>query len=73
MSETIDTEQIHRKFVKQYMVRQREKFVEELRRAKADAENEPIPEAEHRRAQVISDAVRNIIVGGAKRGNMDNG
>ena len=70
MADNIDTEQVHRNFVKKYMIQQREKFVEELKRIKAGGKPPPAPE--YRNAKGISEAIRNIVVGNARRGELEN-
>ena len=70
MSDHLDAECLHRKSVERYLIEDREKFVEELKRIKAGGKPPPAPE--YRNAKGISEAIRNVVVGNARRGELEN-
>ena len=70
MSDHLDIGQIHRNFFERYLRDEGKKVAEEIRRMRAGGEPTPVPEPEYRNAHGISEAVRNVVMSGA-RGDHD--
>ena len=66
MSDHLDIEQIHRNFVERYLRDDGRKVAEEIRRMRASGEQKPVPEPEYRNAHKISEAMRNVVISGAR-------